>query len=216
MANLVLTFTTSGASSYKITYQKDGGTTYTEYTSTSPWTLNNITCGTYSGTITAICDEGENCTEYAINNPSMDSDGDVEYTDCATGNLTTQAVTYGANFIVCSRTVPQIFNGASAATVSVRGNCGDPYDVEQSTSIAWTQDYTDCYYYFKVTPCVAEAPVPINNDVYTTDSTLQIGDVVTLTGSAYAGYCYTLSDLSSATSGVVIAMQQTDCNSCLT
>lgn len=216
MANLVLTFTTSGASTYKVTYQKDGGTQYTEYTSTSPWTLQNATCGNYTGTITAICDEGDNCITYTINNSSMHSDGDVEFTDCATGNLTTQAVPYGANFTVCSRTLPQIINGASAAIVIDGGNCGDPYNVEQSTSVAWSYNYSDCFYYFKVTPCDPAAPVPPNNDVYTTDSTIQVGDVVSLTGSAYVSYCYTITDVSSATSGIVIGMQQTDCNSCLT
>ena len=77
-----------------------------------------------------------------------------------------------------------------------------------------TDDPTE--YFWQVTPCDVEAPVPSNNAVRTFDPTIQLGDVVTLTGATHQGYCYTISDIGVYPNAVLIAGKENDCNGCLT
>ena len=216
MANLVLSFNTvPNAVTYKITYSWNGSTPQTVYTTTSPWTLTDAECGNYTGTVAAICDEGEVCTQYMIMNPSMDTDGDVSYTDCTTGNLTTQAVTYGANFTICSRDVPQTINGAQGTTVTPGNICGSNYNVVQSPDAVWNLTVS-CYNYYLVTPCDPGAPVPANNEVRSSVPLVLSTTVVELLGSLYAGYYYTITDVGGPqTSAVLVGTvySNSDCNS---
>lgn len=71
-------------------------------------------------------------------------------------------------------------------------------------------------FFWQVSPCEIEAPLPANNAVRTFDPTVQLGSVVTLTGSTYQGYCYTITDVSAFPNAVLIASVVADCNSCLT
>lgn len=206
MADLVINFDVDpSAVTYKITYRLNSGGVVTDYTTTSPYTVTGISCGTYTGTVTAVCDEGTDCIQYTISNPDMYSDGDVEYVDCTTGNLVTQAVTPGGSFTVCSRTVPTIFNGAPGATVSAGGSCGK-YDVQESAPVNWSQTIS-CNNYYLVSACDPEAPLPANNEVRS-PIPLSVGDtVVELLGSAYAGYYYQITDVGGPqTSSVLVGI----------
>ena len=216
MADLVVSFNTvPNAVTYKITYSWNGNSTQTAYTTTSPWTLSEVECGTYTRTVAAICDEGETCTQYTIYNPSMYTDGDVSYTDCTTGNLTTQAVTYGANFTICSRDVPQIINGAVGATVTAGNTCGSNYNIVQSPDAVWNFTIS-CFNYYQVNPCDPEAPLPPNSEIRSTVPLTVGSTVVELLGSGYAGYYYLVTDTGGPqTSPVLVAVSypNSDCNS---
>lgn len=220
MAQLTVSFTTDpSASFYRIKYRRVGTSTYTTITATtSPVVItNNIACGyAYEGSVQAVCSPGVACYNFTISNPDMNQDGDVEYTNCSSGQLVTQAVLPGANFIVCSSTVPVILN-MNSATVTQGAVCGTGVAEEASAEVPWSASAVQCpVYYYQVTACDPGAPVPPNNEVRY-DEPLAVGTtVVNLTGAAYAGYYYTITDVGgpqTATILVAAVYPNTNCNS---
>jgi hypothetical protein len=165
---------------------------------------SGVDCGyAYEGTIQAVCTPGTSCYNFTIINPDMNQDGDVEYTNCSTGQTVTQAVLPGANFIVCSSTVPVILN-MNSASVQQGAVCGSGGQEEASAEVPWSAAAVDCTFYWAVTACNPESPVPPSNAVRTNNSSIGINSVVKLTGSQYQGHCYQITDTTSVTTGVVI------------
>ena len=215
MATLTVNFTASqNAIKYRIKYRRVGTSAYsTTYVNTSPATIT-VDCGyDYEGTVEAICVEGIPCNLYQIMNPSMQIDGDVEYTDCVTGNTVTQAITYGAMFTVCSRTEPLALNvPATVTNLGSTGTCAQasPINEEASGPVYWTATAIDCIFYWVVTPCNPESLAVPNGVVKTSDSSIGIGDVVKLVGSGYVGQdpaslnCYQITDYGTGPAGVVV------------
>ena len=216
MATLTVSFTPSqNAVKYRIKYRRVGTSAYTTtYVTTSPATIT-VDCGyNYEGTVEAICVEGIPCNLYQIMNPSMQIDGDVEYTDCVTGNTVTQAITYGAMFTVCSRTEPLALNvPATVTNFGASQSCAQssPINEEASGPVYWTANAIDCIFYWVVTPCNPESlAVPNGGVVKTSDSTIGIGDVVKLVGSGYVGQdpeslnCYQITDYGTGPNGIVV------------
>lgn len=226
MATLTVNFTASqNAIKYRVKYRRVGTSAYsTTYVNTSPATIT-VDCGyDYEGTVEAICTEGIPCNSYSIMNPSMHIDGDVEYTDCVTGNTVTQAVTYGASFTVCSRTTPVALNvPATVTNLGSTGTCAQssPISEEASGPVYWTAPAFPCpttnTYYYQVTPCEpGTAPAVPNGEVrYLGASPLPFGTVVRLSGSTYVGWCYTLADYGALeTSAISVIATEEDCNAC--
>jgi hypothetical protein len=149
MATLTVSFTPSqNAVKYRIKYRRVGTSAYTTtYVTTSPATIS-VDCGyEYEGTVEAICVEGIPCNSYFIQNPSMQIDGDIEYTDCVTGNTVTQAVPYGASFSVCSRTTPVALNvPATVTNMGASQACAQssPINEEASGPVYWTASAIPC------------------------------------------------------------------------
>lgn len=207
MAQLTISFTTDpSASFYRIKYRRAGTATYTTVTTTSsPMVISSgIDCGyAYEGTIQTVCTPGTSCYNFTITNPDMMQDGDVEYTNCTTGETVTQAVLPGANFIVCSRTFPIIYN-MSSASVQQGAVCGSGGQEEASAEVPWSAAAVDCVFYWAVTACNPESPVPPSNAVKTNNSSIGLNDFVQLTGSSYIGHCYQITDVTTVTTGPVI------------
>lgn len=215
MATLTVNFTASqNAIKYRIKYRRVGTSAYsTTYVNTSPATIT-VDCGyDYEGTVEAICTEGIPCNSYSIMNPSMYIDGDVEYTDCVTGNTVTQAVTYGASFTVCSRTTPVALNvPATVTNLGSTGTCAQssPISEEASGPVYWTATAIDCIFYWVVTPCNPESLAVPDGVVKTSDSSIGIGDVVKLVGSGYIGQdpaslnCYQITDYGTGPAAIVV------------
>lgn len=218
MATLTVNFTaSSNAVTYRIKYRRVGTSAYTTfYTTSSPAVINTgVDCGyDYEGTVEAICVEGIPCNMYQIINPDMYQEGDVEYSDCITGATVTQAVTYGANFTICSRNTPVILNMNSANVINLgsSGSCAQyaPTPEEASGPVYWTASAVDCVFYWIVTPCDPAALAVPNGAVKTSNSSIGIGDVVKLTGSGYVSQdpaslnCYQITDYGTGPTGVVV------------
>lgn len=215
MATLTVNFTASqNAIKYRVKYRRVGTSAYsTTYVTSSPATIT-VDCGyDYEGTVEAICVEGIPCNLYQITNPSMYIDGDVEYTDCVTGNTVTQAVTFGANFAVCSRSTPVALNvPATVTNLGSTGACAQssPINEEASTPVYWTATAIDCIFYWQVIPCDPASLAVPNGLVKTSLSSIGIGDVVKLVGSGYVGQdpeslnCYQITDYGTGPNGVVV------------
>lgn len=214
MATLTVNFTASpNAVKYRVKYRKTGTTSYTTiYVNTSPATIN-ADCGSdYEGTVEAICVEGVPCNSYQISSINANSDGDIEYTDCVTGATVTQAVLGVTTFYVCSRTTPVALNvNVTINNMGATQSCAQasPINEEASGPVYWTAPAVACpppqtTYYWKVTPCQVGAPVPVDSNVRTTDASFGVGNVVKLVGAAYVNYCYTITDISPDTFGVLI------------
>jgi hypothetical protein len=214
MATLTVNFTTSlNAVKYRVKYRKTGTSSYTTINvTTSPATIN-ADCGSdYEGTVEAICVEGIPCNSYQISSINANSDGDIEYTDCATGNTVTQAVLGITTFYVCSRTTPIALNvNVTINNMGATQSCAQssPINEEASGPVYWTAPAVACppaqtTYYWTVTPCQVGAPIPLDSNVRTTDASFGIGNVVKLVGAAYVNYCYTITDISPDTFGVLI------------
>jgi len=222
MAQLTVSFTTDpSATFYRIKYRRTGTSTYTTITATaSPVVItNNIACGyAYEGTVQAVCSPGVSCYNFTISNPDMYQDGDVEYTNCSSGQTVTQAVTPGANFIVCSSTVPVIQN-MNSATVTQGSVCGTATAEEASSEVPWAASAVECpVYYYQVTACDPAAPTPPNNEVRYDEALATGSTVVELTGAGYAGWYYLISDVGGPqTSTVLVATvyPNTNCNNML-
>jgi len=212
MAEITISFTTNpSASFYRVKYRQTGTTTYTTVTTTSsPIVISaGVNCGVdYEGTVQAVCTPGVPCYNYQIVNEDMYIDGDVEYTNCSTGQLVTAPVLTGSNFIVCSSTVPVV--NVPSGLVNQLSLCGQGTPEEASAEVSWTATGVACQFYWLVTPCDINSIVPPNNAVVTNNSSIGINSVVKLTGSAYIGQdpaslnCYQITDISPYTTGVVV------------
>lgn len=225
MATLTVSFTASAnAVKYRVKYRKTGTTAYTTVETTqSPVVISNVDCGSqYEGSVQAICFEGIPCDTYQISSTSPSADGDIEYTDCNSGQTVTQAVVGAVTFNVCSRTTPLALNVAVTITKLVGGSCVSPSPEEASAEVYWSAAALPCpttsTYYYQVTPCdPVNAPAVPNGEVrYLGASALPLGTVVRLSGSTYAGWCYTLADYGALqTSAVSVIGTEADCNACL-
>ena len=175
MATLTVNFTTSlNAVKYRVKYRKTGTSSYTTINvTTSPATIN-ADCGSdYEGTVEAICVEGIPCNSYQISSINANSDGDIEYTDCATGNTVTQAVLGVTTFYVCSRTTPIALNvNVTINNMGATQSCAQssPISEEASGPVYWTATAIDCIFYWAVTPCNPESLAVPNGVVKTSDS----------------------------------------------
>ena len=225
MATLTVSFTASAnAVKYRVKYRKTGTSAYTTIETTqSPLVINNVDCGSaYEGSIKAICFEGIPCDNYQISSINTSADGDIEYTDCATGTTATQAVLGAVTFYVCSRTTPIALNvGGVTITKMSTGSCVSPSPEEGSAEVYWSATALPCpttsTYYYQVTPCdPVNAPAVPNGEVrYLGATALPLGTVVRLSGSTYADWCYTLSDYGALeTSAISVIGTEDDCNAC--
>jgi hypothetical protein len=148
MATLTVSFTPSqNAVKYRIKYRRVGTSAYTTtHVTTSPATIS-VDCGyAYEGTVEAICVEGIPCNRYEINNSGEDS-GQLEYTDCATGNTAFTDISPYTTFFVCSRTEP-IPSGDAAPQTGIsqasQGACVSPVSEEASGPVYWTASAIPC------------------------------------------------------------------------
>lgn len=217
MATLTINFTSSGSAvTYRIKYRKVGTSAYTTtYATSSPAVITTgVDCGyNYEGTVEAICVEGIPCNSYQISSIDAYSDGDIEYTDCVTGNTVTQAVVGITTFYVCSRTTPVPLSvNVTVNNMGSTGSCAasSPINEEASGPVYWTAQAIDCIFYWAVTPCDPAALAVPNGVVKTNNSSIGIGDVVKLTGSGYVGQdpeslnCYQITDYGTGPNGVVV------------
>jgi hypothetical protein len=227
MATLTVSFTASAnAVKYRVKYRKTGTSAYTTLETTqSPLVISNVDCGSaYEGSIQAICFEGIPCDNYQISSTNPSADGDIEYTDCATGTTATQAVLGAVTFYVCSRTTPVALNvNGVTITKMVTGSCISPSPEEASAEVYWSATALPCpttsTYYYQVTACdPVNAPAVPNGEVrYIGATALPFGTVVRLSGSTYADWCYTLADYGALeTSAISVIGTEPDCNACLT
>jgi hypothetical protein len=147
MATLTVSFTPSqNAVKYRIKYRRVGTSAYTTtHVTTSPATIS-VDCGyEYEGTVEAICFEGIPCDNYQISSTDTGADGDIEYTDCATGTTATQAVLGAVTFYVCSRTTPVALNvNGVTITKMVTGSCISASPEEASGPVYWTASAIPC------------------------------------------------------------------------
>lgn len=209
MATLTVNFTTDpSVVKYRIKYRISGTSTYTTVeTTSSPFTLSNITCGVaYEGTVQTVCYEGVPCNRYRISTTDPTADGDVVYDDCVTGESVTQAITGTDTFYVCSRTTPVIQGSpSSTATQVAQSSCESPSPEVVSSPAYWSATAASCDNY-TVTYCGG-------GDSFTIayDAQYLIGTSVTL--NEVAG-CFEITGTTSATPNVTELAWYPTCTSC--
>lgn len=121
----------------------------------------------------------------------------IKYRRVGTSTYTTVTTTASPMVITSGIQCGYAYEGTVQAVCVVSPESASP-------EVAWNAAAVSCQYYWAVTVCTSGAPVPPSNAVRTTDASIGIGDVVKLTGSTYVGYCYTISDTTPITTGVLI------------
>jgi hypothetical protein len=121
----------------------------------------------------------------------------IKYRKVGTSSYTTVTTTTSPMVITSGVQCDFAYEGTVQAVCSVSPESTSP-------EVPWNAAAVSCLYFWAVTACNPESPVPPNNAVRTNNSSIGINSVVKLTGSQYQGHCYQITDTTNVTTGVVI------------